>query len=80
MTPTTNRETDTMTYTIIEPGKGYELHRAGCADLKKPGKRTDILETFEAANVDAFLDEYFDEEMVDLGYSPDDCKVFPCCK
>ncbi len=69
-----------MEYTIIDPGNGYELHKAGCRDLARLGKRADIMSTFEADSVAGFLDAYFDGELRDMGYSPDDCRVFPCCR
>ena len=66
------------TFTIVDPGSGYQLHKAGCAHLKRPSMRADIVETIHAASVDDALDRYFDAELREMGWSPDDCDVYPC--
>jgi hypothetical protein len=69
------------TYTIIDPGSGYQIHRAGCAHLSRGRQRhAEILETISAPSLDAALGQYFDSEMLDMGWSPDDCHVFPCAE
>lgn len=69
-------------YTIIDPrGGGYELHKAGCRDLQHPSKRSyNMKDTLEAESPEAFLADWFNDEMQEMGFSSDDCRVFPCCK
>lgn len=53
------------------------LHRAGCRDLKKTCEAQN--QTFEASSVADALSVMIDEELIEMGWSEDDVKVFPCC-
>ena len=81
-----------MKYTGLayNPSKNYQwsIHAAGCSDIAKElrgigtdsGFRAELMDTFEADNLEAALDHIIDEEMVSMGWNHDDVKVFPCCK
>ena len=56
------------------------VHREGCKDIERDARShgSSVYGPFETV-ADALAD-YLDEEMIELGYSSQDVRVFPCCK
>ncbi len=56
------------------------VHRQGCKDIERDARAhaSSIYGPFDT--VEEALADYIDGEMVELGYGPEDVRVFPCCK
>ena len=56
------------------------VHRHGCKDIERDARHhgSSIYGPYET--VQAALDAYLDDEMIEMGYSRDDVRVFPCCE
>ncbi|HSV08570.1 MAG TPA: hypothetical protein VLI07_18785 [Candidatus Binatus sp.] len=56
------------------------IHRDGCRDIERDAREhgSQIYGPFES--VEAALADYVDGEMAEMGYGPEDVRVFPCCK
>lgn len=72
-----------MRFTVIQANMirdDYEwhLHAAGCRDLA--ANKYVLSEQFieEAANADAAVDGWIDDELLEMGWLPEHVKVFPC--
>jgi hypothetical protein len=71
-------------FAICNSTKGYwDVHKAGCADVAKNIKNRQyngqpwIVEAPDART--AAINDC-DAELQEMGYTPDDYKIFPCCK
>lgn len=55
------------------------LHRAGCGDIERDRERHGSnLQAFEAADLEAALAIVVDDELTEMGYTPNDVRVYPC--
>jgi len=72
-------------YTIISQDpktrEFWSIHRTGCADIKKSRMMASAINKIEAETLADALEEWYDDELLEMGYQPgDDMHVFPCAK
>lgn len=58
------------------------VHKAGCRDIQKDAAKHGcaLRDVRHFAGVDAALGDWVDGEMQELGYTPDDVKIFSCAR
>jgi len=73
-----------MKFTVIGPNgiddAAFHLHAAGCADVSKRKYGRSEKYDIDATDVDAALKYWIDPELIEMGYTNDDVRVFACVK
>jgi hypothetical protein len=84
---TTNTATTispSATFTILSHAVVHSyvssIHKAGCRDIKREKRLHGSVEYDVNGTLEDALDTAIDTEMLDLGYTQDDCQIHACCR
>lgn len=57
------------------------VHAEGCRDIRRDtNEHSSIVDIVEFETAEAVVEDWFDEEMVDMGWGPENGKIHACCK
>jgi hypothetical protein len=60
----------------------WQLHKPGCADIERMKRKMKVnyVEPVEAETPEQAAENWIDEELEEMGYTPADVTIMPCCE